>query len=87
MPFLDAVLGFAADHKLAVFVLGPALAIFAYVVYQLYLSPLAKIPGPFSAKLSRLWITKHSWDGDMHRTVIELHKKHGNLVRTGPNEV
>ncbi|KAK0659902.1 Pisatin demethylase [Lasiodiplodia hormozganensis] len=87
MPFLDAVLGFAADHKLAVFVLGPALAIFAYVVYQLYLSPLAKIPGPFSAKLSRLWITKHSWDGDMHRTVIELHNKHGNLVRTGPNEV
>ncbi|OMP88268.1 Pisatin demethylase [Diplodia seriata] len=87
MPFLDAALGFAADHKPAVFVGGPALAIFAYLVYQLYLSPLAKVPGPFAAKVSRLWITKHSWDGDMHRSMIELHNKHGSLVRTGPNEV
>lgn len=23
----------------------------------------------------------------MHRTMISLHKKHGKLVRTGPNEV
>ena len=30
---------------------------------------------------------KHSWQGDMHRTMIKLHKEHGDLVRTGPNEV
>lgn len=23
----------------------------------------------------------------MHRTMIKLHKKYGNIVRTGPNEV
>lgn len=32
-------------------------------------------------------MTKPSWQGDMHRTMIKLHKKYGNLVRTGPNEV
>ena len=30
---------------------------------------------------------KHSRQGDMHRTMIKLHQKHGKLVRTGPNEV
>ena len=25
--------------------------------------------------------------GDMHRTMIELHKKQGKLVRTSPNEI
>lgn len=58
-----------------------------YVVYQRFFHPLAKVPGPFWASLTRLWITKHSWDGDMHRVMIDLHDKHGDLVRTGPNEV
>lgn len=87
MPFFDAALGLAATHKAAVLVAGPLLTAVAYVIYQLFVSSLAKVPGPFWAKISRLWITKHSWDGDMHRVVIELHKDHGNLVRTGPNEV
>lgn len=59
----------------------------AYVVYQRFFHPLSSIPGPFWASLTRLWITKHSWDGDMHRTMIALHETHGALVRTGPNEV
>ncbi|KAK5007604.1 hypothetical protein LTR16_007423, partial [Cryomyces antarcticus] len=58
-----------------------------YAVYQQLLHPLANVPGPFWASISRLWITKHSWDGDMHRTMISLHNKFGKLVRTGPNEV
>ena len=57
----------------------------AYV--YLFGGPLGKIPGPFTAALSRLWMIFHSWNGDMHRTMINLHKKHGKLVRTGPNEV
>ncbi|KAL9085052.1 MAG: hypothetical protein Q9165_007793 [Trypethelium subeluteriae] len=58
-----------------------------YVVYQRFFHPLAKIPGPFWASLSRLWMTKHSWDGDMHQALVSVHKKYGKLVRTGPNEV
>ena len=49
--------------------------------------PLGAIPGPLSARFSRIWMIKHSWQGDMHRTMIGLHMRHGKLVRTGPNEV
>lgn len=59
----------------------------AYTIYQRSFHPLASIPGPFWASLSRLWMTKHSWGGDMNTTMIALHRQHGNLVRTGPNEV
>lgn len=59
----------------------------SYVLRQRSFHPLASIPGPFWAGLSRLWLTKHSWDGDMHTTMIELHDRHGALVRTGPDEV
>ena len=62
-------------------------ASFAYVLYLRYLHPLASIPGPFWASLSRLWMAKHAWDGDMNVTMIELHKKYGPLVRTAPDEV
>lgn len=60
---------------------------FTWIIYQRFLHPLASIPGPFTASLSRLWMTKHSWDGDMNTTMIALHKRHGPLVRTGPNEL
>jgi hypothetical protein len=65
----------------------PFAAFLAYVVYIRLFSPLAGIPGPFSASLSRLWLIQHSLRGDMHRVTIDLHKRHGKLVRTGPREV
>lgn len=58
-----------------------------YVLYYRVFSPLASIPGPVEASLSRLWLVKHTWKGDMHREMLKLHAKHGKLVRTGPNEV
>lgn len=64
-----------------------SLCLIPVVFYRQFSGPLQKIPGPLSARLSRLWMVKHSWQGDMHRTMIELHKKHGKLVRTGPNEI
>ena len=74
-------------HNVLLLCLALSGALTAYVVYQRFINPLSSVPGPFWASLSRLWITKHSWDGDMHRTMIALHGKHGALVRTGPNEV
>ena len=49
--------------------------------------PLRSIPGPLIARFSRLWMVWHAWKGDMNRTMIALHDKHGKLVRTGPNEI
>ncbi|THX98745.1 cytochrome P450 [Aureobasidium pullulans] len=89
MPALQSptipLIGQASNVVLLSFFLTACVS--AYVVYQRFFHPLASVPGPFWASLSRLWITKHSWDGDMHRTMIALHEKHGPIVRNGPNEV
>lgn len=58
-----------------------------YAAYQTYFSALAEIPAPSGASLSRLWMVKHAWQGDMHRQLINLHSKYGKLVRIGPNEL
>ncbi|KAI6889412.1 cytochrome P450 [Hortaea werneckii] len=75
------------SHMSLLLLAGLSLLTISYVLYQRFFHPLASVPGPFWASISRLWITKHSWDGDMSVTMIALHKKHGTLVRTGPNEV
>ena len=63
------------------------LCVLSILYLRAFGGPLGPIPGPLDARFSRLWMTKHSWQGDMHRTMIKLHKIHGSLVRTGPNEV
>ncbi|KAJ4371668.1 hypothetical protein N0V86_008221 [Didymella sp. IMI 355093] len=57
------------------------------LAYTFLTDPLRKIPGPLSARFSRLWMVRRSRAGDMHTTMIALHKKHGKLVRTARNEV
>jgi cytochrome P450 len=65
-----------------------AIALVAVYITSTFLrDPLSRIPGPLSARFSRLWMVQHSISGDMHTTMIALHKKHGKLVRTAPNEV
>jgi cytochrome P450 len=64
------------------------IALFAVYITSTFLrDPLSRIPGPLFARFSRLWMVQHSISGDMHTTMIALHKKHGKLVRTAPNEV
>jgi cytochrome P450 len=62
-------------------------AIAVCVASNFILDPLSRVPGPVFARFSRLWLVQHSIAGDMHTTMIALHKKHGKLVRTAPNEV
>lgn len=57
------------------------------LTYTFLVDPLRRIPGPAIARFSRLWMVQHSRAGDMHTTMIALHKRHGKLVRTAPNEV
>ena len=71
-----------------VYFLASLVLCFSFLAYlRLLGGPLGRIPGPFGARLSRVWMVKHSWQGDMHRTMIALHQRHGKIVRTGPNEV
>ncbi|ENH74671.1 Cytochrome P450 67 [Fusarium oxysporum f. sp. cubense race 1] len=57
------------------------------VTYRLYLSPLRKFPGPWLAATSNAWEIYHSLTNDRLCAIHELHEKHGNVVRIGPNQV
>nr|GAT44522.1 predicted protein [Mycena chlorophos] len=49
--------------------------------------PLAHIPGPTLAKVSKWWAVRMLVKGDKYLVMKELHDKYGDFVRTGPNEV
>lgn len=57
------------------------------VIYRLKFHPLAKFPGPWLAKVTELYPLYHAVIGDRHITFWKLHKKHGDIVRYGPNQL
>lgn len=68
-------------------VLVPFLMSAIYIIYIRIFSSLAKIPGPLTPSLSRLWLAYHSRKGDMHIAMQKLHGKYGKTVRTAPDEI
>lgn len=58
-----------------------------WIVYCRTIHPLAHIPGPFLASVSRLWIWICVGQGKLEQIETDLHRKHGHLVRIAPNEV
>ncbi|KAI0424703.1 cytochrome P450 monooxygenase-like protein [Xylaria sp. FL1042] len=67
--------------------LSIALYYTAQGVYLLFFHPLAKYPGPKFAAISDLWLI---WGFSTERLpfiILDLHKKHGDVVRIGPNEL
>jgi cytochrome P450 len=85
----DAELSQSMSFKMDSATLGSIVIVLLviYITSTFLRDPLSRIPGPLSARFSRLWMVQHSISGDMHTTMIALHKKHGKLVRTAPNEV
>ncbi|KII88389.1 hypothetical protein PLICRDRAFT_54227 [Plicaturopsis crispa FD-325 SS-3] len=65
-----------------------SLILFYVTAYRLSpLHPLAKYPGPVMTKLSKfylIWVTSR---GKQHIFYQSLHKKYGDVVRVGPNEL
>jgi cytochrome P450 len=59
----------------------------ALTVYRLYVSPLARFPGPKLAAATifpKFW---HQASGDLVRWTHELHREYGTIVRVGPAEL
>ena len=56
-------------------------------IYSLFLSPLARVPGPKLFALTRWRLAYEDYKGIRSSTVNELHKLYGPVVRVGPNEV
>ncbi|KAF7315569.1 hypothetical protein MIND_00072200 [Mycena indigotica] len=49
--------------------------------------PLAHIPGPMLAKVSKWWGVKLAISGNRARFMKEQHDRYGDVIRMGPNEV
>lgn len=57
------------------------------MLYALFFSPLRKIPGPFLARLTPLWLRYIDFTGHRTTTLHELHQRYGSTVLIGPNEI
>jgi hypothetical protein len=61
--------------------------LYSYLLYPYYLSPLANVPGPKLAAISRWWIRWVDFGGHRAATLDALHRKYGQVVRIAPNEL
>lgn len=61
------------------------IALVAHIIWSIV--RLSHIPGPFHASLSNFVRLKWVWSRRAHRIHVELHQKHGDLVRIGPNAI
>ncbi|KAI1801715.1 cytochrome P450 [Daldinia bambusicola] len=57
------------------------------LLYNRFRKDLRDIPGPTAAAYTGLWRLLDVRGGQAHKTHIKLHRKHGSLVRIGPNHV
>ncbi|KAF9226991.1 cytochrome P450 [Gyrodon lividus] len=57
------------------------------VIYQLFLSPLGALPGPWYAAISDFWITTHVLRLQQCKINHRLFEEYGPVVRVGPNKV
>jgi cytochrome P450 len=60
--------------------------ILSALLYQAFLSPLSKVPGPLICRFTPFWIWYHSYAGHEARLLTSLHSKYGPIVRIGPKE-
>jgi hypothetical protein len=56
-------------------------------IYNLFFSPLSAIPGPWFAAVADLWLTSHVLRLRQCKTIDELFRIYGPVVRVGPNKV
>jgi cytochrome P450 len=81
---------FDSQLLLEISVVGIVLYTLVLVVYRLYLSPVAHIPGPKLAALTHLYEGYYDVFGHQGRFLWkckELHDRYGPIVRIGPEEV
>lgn len=80
------------DAFLTVPVLGTLvlcfLAIYKFLIYPAFLSPLARIPNAhFTCSISPAWILWTRYQRRENKTVLAAHQKYGPVVRLGPNDI
>ncbi|KAF4420579.1 benzoate 4-monooxygenase [Fusarium acutatum] len=75
IPYLVIAIGFAAVY------------VAQSILYNLFFHPLRSYPGPILAKISIIWSRQANLHGLKYMRIHEAHRKHGSVVRIGPNEL
>ncbi|KAL5335510.1 cytochrome P450 [Aspergillus crustosus] len=75
------------QHHIAVITTSILVGITAKCLYELYINPLSRFPGPRHAAISRIPNLYHTFKGDLNDWVSELHSIYGTAVRVAPNEL
>ncbi|KAI0550320.1 putative cytochrome P450 [Xylaria curta] len=75
------------DMLLKLLVTSCIVHVASHIVYNLYLHPLSKYPGPLLGRSTLLWRFYNVLGGRWHRRIDEQHKKYGAVVRVAPNEL
>ncbi|KAI5926270.1 cytochrome P450 [Camillea tinctor] len=83
-PDLSSLVAYGG-HPAVTVVLGLFLCYVLSAVLAWY--RLRHIPGPFLASFSYLWLYLTTKSGKMHLKLVEEHRKHGKIVRIGPNDL
>lgn len=60
-------------------------ALLLILCYNKYHNGLNKYPGPMLAAYTNLWRFLNALGRQTEKTTIALHKRHGDIVRLGPN--
>ncbi|MBW0525988.1 hypothetical protein O181_065703 [Austropuccinia psidii MF-1] len=60
---------------------------FYIFVYFIDSFRLRRLPGPFLAKFSRLWLAYISRRGRRYQSIHQAHLKYGKIIRIAPNEI
>lgn len=47
-----------------------------WLIHTSFFSRLRKIPGPFLARISRVWVMRKTATGNIHEIIMDLHKCH-----------
>ncbi|KAK6523085.1 hypothetical protein TWF694_005983 [Orbilia ellipsospora] len=87
---LTSVYKHLADCPERLFSLAGAAVIIYFIssaIYEIYFSPLAKIPGPWYIRVSRFWLISRVATARVATDIESLHEHYGPYVRIGPNEV
>ena len=80
--------GFDATTLTAVVSFSFLIGLFSsLIIYRLFLNPLNQFPGPFVARLSKLYYVRLSSNLLGHQELHKLHQKYGRYVRIGPNDL
>ncbi|KAK6355454.1 hypothetical protein TWF696_004551 [Orbilia brochopaga] len=83
--------GIPLDFNATNLAIGTACSFIVYqavaAIYELYFSPLAKVPGPWYTAVSRAWLTGNVMAGCRIFAVHDMHLKYGPFVRISPTEI